>query len=205
MTEKRITVISGQVFGKVDWVTADGKEVGMFLKTSDRDSTRCVISGPDVARMVENGSLQKGMMCTAHGEFTARCFQRRDTSVWQAELVVKSQRVVAESLREGRMRAAIYCNIKGVVLHWDEKMAQVKTFINYDIPGMPKTITCTLNLRHLLNNMTPDGKERFLEAMKMHREYVASALAEVSCYKSLKEGTMIPSISLLPTDFKLQG
>jgi hypothetical protein len=200
----RLSVLSGQVFGKVDWVTADGREIGMFLKTSDREASRCVLVGQDVERMVANNIVQKGMMVTAHGEFHARSFTRRDDGKDVGEVVCKAQRIVAEAPREGRLRSAIYANMKGVVMHWDANTMQLKTFFNYTEPDKPKQVTCSLHMRNWLAGMTPDGQKHFKDAMRVGREFVAATMLEVSCYRN-REGVVIPSLMLLPTDFKLQG
>ena len=201
----RLSVLSGQVFGKVDWVTADGHEIGMFLKTSDREANRCVIGGPEVKRMVANNIVQKGMMVTAHGEFHARSFQRRDDNTNVGELICTAQRIVAEAPREGRLRGAIYANMKGVVMYWDATTMQLKTFFNYTEPGMPKQVTVSVHMRNWLAGMAPDSQQRFKESIRAGREFVTSALLEVSCYRSAKDGLYVPSLMLLPTDFKLQG
>ncbi|MBK3780134.1 hypothetical protein G3A43_07675 [Paraburkholderia aspalathi] len=200
----RLSVLSGQIFGKVDWVTADGREIGMFLKTSDREASRCVLAGPDVERMVANNIVQKGMMVTAHGEFHARSFTRRDDGKDVGEVVCTAQRLVAEAPREGRLRGAIYANMKGVVMHWDANTLQLKTFFNYTEPGKPKQVTCSIHMRNWLAGMTPDGQQHFKDAMRVGREFVTAALLEVSCYRN-REGVVVPALMLLPTDFKLQG
>lgn len=200
----RLSVLSGQIFGKVDWVTADGREIGMFLKTSDRDSSRCVLCGAEVERMVANNIVQKGMMVTAHGEFHARSFQRRDDGTNVGELVCKAQRIVAEAPREGRLRGAIYANMKGVVMYWDPTTMQLKTFFNYTDPGMPKQVTCSIHMRNWVAGMLPDNQQRFKESIRVGREFVTAAMLEVSCYRT-RDGLVVPSLMLLPTDFKLQG
>lgn len=200
----RVNVLSGQVYGKVDWVTTDGREFGMFLRTSERLSTRCVMRGPEVERMLSNGIVQKGMMVTAHGEMTARCLQRKDDGTYMAEVIIEAARVVAEAPREGRLRGAIYANLKGVAMHWDPTTLQLKTFFNYNKPGLPERLTCSLHMKAWLDGMTDDGQARFRATMKTGREFVASALVEVTHYKS-KEGVYVPTLLLLPTDFKLQA
>jgi len=200
----RMNVLSGQINGRVDWVTADGREIGMFVKTSDRAASRCVLAGPEAERMVANNLVQKGMMVTAHGSFHARCFQRRDDGTDTGELVCTAQRVVAEAPREGRLKSAIYANLKGVAMYWNPETMQLKTFFNYTEPGMPSQVSCSLIMRNWLATLSPDGRARFMDSMRSGREFVTAALAEVSCYRT-REGVLAPSLMLLPTDFRLQG
>jgi len=61
----RANVLSGQVFGKVDWVTSDSREFGMFVRTSQRESSR-VVHGPlgenkKSLRRMPGASVLKGL------------------------------------------------------------------------------------------------------------------------------------------------
>lgn len=199
----RLSVLSGQVFGKVDWVTADGKELGMFVKTSDRDSNRVVLQGPEVEQMVKNNLVQKGMMVTAHGEYRARVFTRKTDGTHTAELLCTAQRVVAEPPRENRMRGVIYALLKGVVMYWDPRTLHLKTYFNSTDPGVASQLTCSLSLQSWLGELAPESKERFVANMRPGREFVSSNVTELSVYES--QGQVVPVLKLLPTDFKLQG
>lgn len=200
----RANVLSGQVYGKLDWVTSDGREVGMFLKTSERVTTRVVLRGPEVERMLANGLLQKGMMVTGHGDMSARCMQRKDDGSWMAEVLCDASRIAAETAREGRTRGAIYANLKGVALHWDSNTMQLKTFMNPGDQGRREKFTISLHMVPWINGMTADGQERFKAMMRTGREFTASAIVEVNCYRT-REGEQVPLLLLLPTDFRLQG
>lgn len=200
----RVNVLSGQVYGKVDWVTADGREFGMFLRSSERDATRCVMQGPEVERMLANGVVQKGMMVTAYGEFSARCQKRNDDGTWMAEVLCNPTRVVAETAREGRIRGAIYANLKGVAMHWDVNTLQLKTYFNPEEGVRTDRLTCSIHMKPWLAGMTPEGQERFKAAMRVGREFTVAALVEASCYRT-KAGETVASLLLLPTDFRLQG
>lgn len=200
----RANVLSCQVYGKLDWVNMGEREVGMFVKTSDRESTRCVLRGPEVERMLANGLLQKGMMVTAHGVLSARCMKRMDDGAWMSEVLCDASRIAAEPAREGRLRGSIYANVKGVVLHWDPNTLQLKTFLNPGELGCKEKATVSLHMTPWVNGMSAEGKERFKAMMKTGREFTASAIVEVSCYRS-REGEQVPLLLLLPTDFRLQG
>lgn len=200
----RVSVLSGQVYGNVDWVTADGREFGMYLRTSPQTTTRCVMRGPEVERMLANGMVQKGMTVTAYGELTGRCLTRHGNGEQMPEIIVEADKVIAEDAsREGRLRGAIYANMKGVAMHWDASKLQLKTFFNYTQPDRPERLTCSLHMKSWLDGMSDDGKARFLANMRSGREFVASALVEASFYKS-SAGLIVPTLLLLPTDFKLQ-
>jgi len=200
----RVNVLSGQVYGKVDWVTADGREFGMFLRSSEREVTRCVLHGPEVERMLANGIVQKGMMFTAHGDFSARCQKRNDDGTWMAEVLCNPTRVVAETSREGRIRGAIYANLKGVAMHWDSATLQLKTYFNPEVGVRTDRLTCSIHMKPWLAGMTPEGQERFKAAMRVGREFTVAALVEASCYRT-KVGDTVASLLLLATDFRLQG
>lgn len=200
----RANVLSGQVYGKVDWVNQDEREVGMFLKTSERIATRCVLRGGEVDRLVGNSLLQKGMMVTAHGELSARCMKRHDDGSWLSEVLVDASRVAAEQPREGRLRGSIYANLKGVVLHWDPNTLQLKTFLNPGELGRKEKATVSLHMTPWINGMTPEGQERFKAMMRTGREFTTSAIVEVNCYRD-RTGEQVPLLLLLPTDFRLQG
>lgn len=201
----RVNVLSGQVYGKVDWVTADGREFGMFLRSSaEREATRCVLHGPEVERMLANGIVQKGMMVTAHGEISARCQKRADDGTWMAEVLCSPSRVVAETAREGRLRGAIYANLKGVAMHWDATTMQLKTYFNPEPGGRTDRLTCSIHMKPWLSGMSEVGLERFKDSMRVGREFTVSALIETSCYRT-RTGETVASLLLLPTDFRLQG
>lgn len=199
----RTNVLSGQVYGKVDWVTSDGREFGMFLRTSERDSTRCVMRGPEVERMLANGIVQKGMMATAYGDLSARCLKRHSDGTDMVEVLCGALRVVAESTIEGRLRGSLYANLKGVVMFWDPKTYQLKTFLNPE-PGRPEHVTCSVHVKAWLAAMPPESRERFIASLRSGREFTTSARVEASTYVN-KGGVRVPTLMLLPTDFKLQG
>jgi hypothetical protein len=200
----RINVLSGQVYGKVDWVTADGREFGMFLRSSERDATRCVLHGPEVERMLANGIVQKGMMVTAYGEFSARCQKRNDDGTWMAEVMCNPNKVVAETGREGRLRGAIYANLKAVAMHWDADTMQLKTYFNPEPGVRTDRLTCSVHMKTWMAGMSAESQERFKANMRVGREFTVSALVETSCYKA-RTGEHVASLLLLPTDFRLQG
>jgi len=200
----RANVLSGQVFGKVDWVTSDSREFGMFVRTSQRESSRVVVSGPEAERLLANGVIQKGMMAEAHGTFYARAQKRHDTGAYMGELVCDAQSVLAEAHRDDRFRSSIYGNMKAVVMYWDPSSAQLKTFFNYTEPGRPKQMTCSLHMKSWLDGMSAESQERFKASLRVGREFTAQALIEVSCYRN-RDGDHVPSLMLLPTHFSLQG
>lgn len=200
----RANVLSGQVHGKLDWVNMGEREAGMFLKTSDRDTTRCVLRGPELESMLSNGLLQKGMMVTAYGGLSARCVQRMDDGSWMNEVLVDAARIVAEPARETRSRGSVYANIKGVVHHWDENTLQMKTFLNPGEHGIKEKATISLHMKPWIGGMSEDGRASFKKMLGRGREFTASALVEASSYRS-REGEQVALLMLLPVDFRLQG
>lgn len=200
----RTNVLSCQVYGKLDWVNMGEREVGMFLKTSERDTTRCVIRGPEVERMLNDGLLQKGMMVTAHGPLSARCMKRIDDGSWMAEVLCSATRICAEPARDGRLKGSIYANVKAVALYWDVNTLQLKTFMNPGEFDCSEKSTVSFHMTPWLKGMSPEGQARFKDSMRTGREFTASCIVEVSSYPS-RGGEQIPLLMLLPTDFRLQG
>lgn len=201
----RLNVLSGQAHGMVDWITSDHREMGMFLRTSgDRESTRCVLHGPEVERLLSNGIVQKGMLVTAHGAMSARCQRRHDDGTWMAEMLCKADRIVAETATEGRMRGSLHVNLKAVVMYWDASTLLMKTYFNPEPNGQGERITCSVHLRAWLSGMSDTGRARFLSMVRVGREFTLSSLVQLSCYRT-KTGDTVPSMMLLPTDFRLQS
>lgn len=201
----RASVLSGQVHGKVDWITADGREIGMFLRTSERDPTRCVVRGPEVEALIANRVLQKGMMVTAFGEFSARVETRHDNGSLMPELLCTAAKVVAEAPREQRIRGSIHVNLKGVVMYWDATRNQIKTFLNAGELGRTEQVTCNVYLGAWMQGLNAEGRERLTAAIVKGREYTLAAMTEITYYREKTTNVPIPSLMLLPLDFKLQG
>lgn len=197
-------VLSGQVYGTVDWVTTDGREFGMFMKTSERPAFRCVLRGSEVERMLANNTVQKGMVVTAFGEFFARCLIRQSDNTPMPELVCEAARVVPEPPAQARFRGSVGAFLKGVVMHWDPATLQLKTFFNYKQPGMPERVTCSIHMKSWVDGMTPEGLQSFKASIRNGRVFTTAAMVEISSYRS-KEGLLVPILQLLPTNFALHG
>lgn len=203
----KLNVLSGQAFGKVDWVTQDGRELGMFLKLSTRDRTRVVLRGKEVERVIGNHLVQKGQMVTAHGELSARCMQRKDDASWMSEVLLTASKVHVEKPdqeKEVRLGGSLYANLKGVILHWDPKTMQLKTFLNKTDPGRTEQVTVSMHMTPWINGMSAEKREKFMDSLKSGREFTTSACTEVDSYQP-RNGERTPVLLLLPTDFRLQG
>lgn len=208
MWAARKNVIAGMIHGKVDWVSQQDNEIGLYLRPQDREAAkapvRCVIRGPEVAKVLANRLVSKGMTLTAHGEFTARAFRRKDDNSPMGELVCKAARIFAETTLDGRFRGSIYATLKGVVMNWDPNYQQVKTFFNAGEDGREDTFTVSLSLRAWIAGMSQDSRARFLDSMRKGREFTTTCLVDVGCYQT-KSNVLTASLLLLPTDFRLQG
>jgi hypothetical protein len=200
----RINVLSGQVYGNVDWVSADGREFGMFLRSSEREASRVVMHGPEVVRMLENGVVQKGMLVTAYGALSARCVKRQDDGTWMAEVLCNPSRVVAETARESRVRGAIHASLKGVVMYWDAETLQLKTYFNPEAGFHSTTVTCSIHIKAWVDGMEEAVQEKFKSCIRKGREFTTSGLVQASTYRT-RTGEQTCSLLLLPTDFRLQG
>jgi hypothetical protein len=193
------TVISGQVFGAVDWVTDDNRELGMFLRASGRQ-TRCVLNGPAVEQFIANSQVKKGSVVTGYGDLHARVIKRGGKL--EPELIVEALRLDVEAQRDSRPRGAIYAQLKSVVMFWDEKTYQMKSFLNSKMPGRVERLACSLYMNNWIAGMPDVQREIFVSSLRVGREYTAAANVEADCYSS--QGVDVPVLRLLPTDFKLQ-
>lgn len=201
----RVNVLSGQVHGMVDWITSDHRELGMFLRTgAERESTRCVLHGPEVERLLSNGVVQKGMLATAHGSMSARCQRRHDDGSWMVEALCRADRIVAEPAKEGRIGGSVHVNLKGVVMFWDASTHQLKTYFNPEPGVQEERVTCSIHMKPWLAGMSEVGRSRLLSMMRVGREFTTSSLLQLNSYRT-KTGDTVPSMMLLPTDFRLQS
>lgn len=201
----RVNVLSGQVHGTVDWISADGRELGMFLRSSpEKETMRCVCYGPEVERMIANKLVQKGMLATAFGEMTGRLFRRKDNDAVVAEAMCNATKLVIETSRTGRARGALYANLKGVAMHWDDRTCLLRTYFNEDETPGGNSVTCSIQLKSWVSGLREEARTRFMESLKPGREFTTAALLEPSSYKK-KTGEVTVALMLLPTDFRLQG
>lgn len=197
----RENILTGQVYGTVDWITKDRREIGMFLRPSSARQTRCVLQGPEVERMLANNQIATGMEVTAFGELYGRCVSQTNGMV--PEVVCEACRVTPEHPHERRIPGGIYANMKAVVLFWDAAKLQLKTFFNYKDPGKPEQLTCSVYMRNWVEGMVTDSQQSFLKELRVGRGFTTSAVVEVGQY--LSRGKQVPVLQLLPTDFRLQG
>lgn len=197
-------VISGQIYGKVDWVSQDGTEVGLFINSSSRGSTRCIVSGSEAKSMLANRMLSKGMMVSAHGELFARAIYRQKEKTHIGEVVCEASRIIAEPSRSVRVAGSVHGLLKGVVMHWSPQFNQLKTFINFKEKGKPSQLTCSLFMNNWISALKGEAKDNFVSALKPGRVFTSSCLIEAGVYVD-KEDIPIPVLQLLPLDFRLQG
>lgn len=200
MADNNTIILAGMVDGTVDWVTQDGKEIGLFIQGTTRQ-TRCVVRGPSVERLVEKQLLSKGQGVSASGMLTARCARINGADVTEA---VCDADWVRTRDRLQRVQSVLYATARGVVMYWDEKTLQLKTFLNYTEPGMPKQLTCSVFMNNWFAGLQPDKRETLKAAIRKGREFVAPSKVETSQYVSATNG-LVPVLQLLPVDFRLLG
>ena len=201
----RVSVLTGQLYGKLDWVSNNAPEVGMYIRTSGNVSTRCILRGDTVENMLKTGLMREGMMATGSGVIHARCINRKiSNGALQAEVVCDIDHLVAEDSTPVRVRGSIHASLKGVVMYWNPETGQAKTFFNFDTPGRPEKLVCSIYLRHWVGGMSNISRGRFLAAMRVGREFTLAGVVEVQGYAD-RNGTDVPVLSILPLDFKLQG
>lgn len=201
----RLSVLTGQFYGKLDWVSNNAPEVGMYIRTSRNTSTRCVLRGPTVETMLTKGLAREGMMATASGTVFARCINRKmNNGDVNSEVVCDTDRLVTEDSTPVRVRGSIHANLKGVLMYWNAETYHAKTFFNFEIPGKPEKLVCSIFLGNWVDSMGPVSRGRFLAAMRVGREFTLSGVAESRGYAD-RNGSDVPVLSILPLDFKLQG
>ena len=192
----RAIVVSGQVFGVVDWVTASNDEIGMFLP-STKGQTRVILTGNAVRQQISNGIVRKGMTVTALGSLGARCVQQQAGPV--PEVVCHAVHLVAEPPHAARTKGIAYALVKGVAMVWDPEKLVIKVFV----PQPGGQMVCSMTMHKWVDGLPTDSKPSFMAAMRLGREFTAAALLETDSYEG-KEG-QVPVLKLLPTDFRLQG
>lgn len=190
--------ISGMIYGVVDWVTDDKRELGMYLRSSERQ-TQYVLHGAEVERMLANGAVKKGQEVTASGIFSARSTQKKGTLV--AEVTCAASNLVVESPREHRPQGVASVNMKGVALYWDPVTMMLKTFFNY---SATERVACSIHMRPWVDGLRPESREVFKTSLHKGKEFTLSASVEADRYVS-KEGLEVPVLRLLPFTFRLQG
>lgn len=193
-------LLTGTVDGTVDWVTQDGQEIGLFIQGQARQ-TRCVVRGPSVARLVSQQHLSKGQGVSASGRLAARCARINGAEV--AEAVCDADWVLTRE-RVQRVQGVLYATLRGVVMYWDERTLQLKTFLNYTEPGMPKQVTCSVFMNKWLAGLQPDKRETLKAAIRKGREFMAPSKVATDQYASTSNG-LVPVLQLLPMDFHLLG
>lgn len=201
-----ISLIRGQIYGKVDWVSDDRREVGLYIRSNNTKTTRCVIVGKVVQDMLSSpGALEAGMMVTVNGTISCRCTNSKAPSseALRAELVCIAESVAAESSFPIRVRGSIHVLMKGVVMHWEPSVCAMKTFLNFENEVyLPKKLVTSIALRNWVAGMG-SRSAKFMKSMRTGREYTLAGLADASVYKD-RDGNIVPVIQVLPVDFRLQ-
>ncbi|GBG14559.1 methionine synthase [Novimethylophilus kurashikiensis] len=198
---RKSTVITGQVFGTVDWVTDDKREIGMFIRTSGRQ-TRCILQGPVVEQFIANNQVAKGNLVTSFGDLNARVMKRASSKL-EPELLLNAFKLDIEPPRTIRPRGALYAQLKSVVMYWEEKTLHMKSFLNSRDAGHADCVTCSVFMKSWVDGIEEEGRTSFVSNIAVGKEYTAMCNVETDVYVS--NGKEVPVLRLLPTDFKLQG
>ena len=195
--------LSGQVFGRVDWISKDSKECGTYVYVRGGGSFKCAVSGPHIEKALANNLIKLGAALTASGEVYARITGGKNPDGSPtAEMVVEAERFLVEPSNV-RTRGSMHVIVKGVAKWVNEYRDVVKAFINSNKSDRPSQLTFTVDLAPYIRSMSPEGADRFRAMLTKDREFTLSAPAVVSGYMS--NGRAVPSIQVAPLDFKLQG
>lgn len=194
---------AGQVYGQIVHVDTQNNEIVLFIKKSDNETLRCCVVGPVVKKLIEEKKLSTRNTVSASGEYYVR--SRGLANALDVELVLTAHYMRAEPKPVVRVRGSCHINMKGVVMYWDTKTYQMKTFANYSKPGMPPKMVASIFMRHWVDNMSEGGRHRFIESMKKPgREFTVTGTTKISAYKD-KNGVVVPVLLVLPLDFCLQS
>lgn len=197
------TVVTGQVFGTVDWVTDDNRELGMFVRSTGKQ-TRCVLHGPIVERFIANNSVRKGCVVTGIGDLHARVTKRSATPA--VEVMLEAYKLHVEEPRDAkqtRPKGSIHASMKSVAMYWNGQTLQLKSFLNSQEEGRAERVVCSVFMQSWVDCMPPEARQNFVTSLHVGREYSAACNVEASYYGD--PGKEVPVLQLLPTDFKLQG
>lgn len=210
MASQREIMLSGQVYGTVDWISRDKRELGMYLTLASgakKRQIRCVLHGQHVERQLADGVDRKGMTVTAMGPMSARVIYQATNEAHVAEVLVDADRTMFEVAPAHRVSGSVEAMLKGVVLNWDLKSRLLKTFLNRN-PNIAspaaRNVTISLTLERWMTGMSDAARTNFGTSISKGREFIASAAVEVSHYRT-KEGVEVPVLQLLPRWFQLQG
>jgi hypothetical protein len=199
----RANLMSGQAHGKVDWISADGSEVGTYIRVSPTTSAKCILVGDSIKQAVANKKIEVGSLVTGFGEVYARCATNLSPAGKPVgELICEAFRVTVEPPTI-RSRGSLNVAVKGVVMWCSPDLSHFKTFFNYTTPKKPVQLVCVVELANHFNAMSQSGSERFIEMLKVGRDFTMSGSASVDAY--LSHGIYVPVIRLNPGDFKLQS
>lgn len=201
----RRIVATGQAFGKVDWVDSEKNEAGMFIRSSKRAPTRCILQGPIVATAIACKRIQVGMMVTASGLVSARMIPNTKS---HAEMLIYVHHFVTEGAPRIRVQGAVYLNLKAVVLVWDKATLQLKSYLEQTPQEMLKydwapKVTVSVYMKNWVKSLSDISFNRFLAHVKIGREFTLTGSTEVSYYES--RGQLIPVLQVAPAAFKLQS
>lgn len=198
----RENFLSGQVFGKVDWISPDCSELVTYVRTNRDVSAKCTLTGPCVQAALEQKAIKLGSVITASGEVFVRCTGGMQGNSPVTEAVVEVSRFLSEPCLT-RSRGSIHVNIKGVVMWRSEDGMYLKTFFNSKAPDRPASMTCSVEMGLYLRTMSAEGREAFLQALKPGREFTLTGTGEPTGY--ISQGKSVPNLKVMTADFKLQG
>lgn len=209
MRVKKEVLITGQVHGTIDWITKDRGEVGMFIKGRTGGSVRHVLRGQEIVALLSNNVLSKGMMLTAYGEVLARAFNRAKDAEIVGEVVMHTQKVIAEPATTRRVGGASYLTVKGVISSYDHKWEQIRMIINptavqKDAFGLTTSCLVNVPMGSWFKTLSLDKANTLRSLLVAGREFCAATSAEASAYVHREKG-LTPILSLFPLGFRLQG
>lgn len=195
-------LLSVQIHGRIDWINLEQGLAGMYLRTSSRGQTKCVLMGPSVKDLLDSHALGNGMIVSAFGQLSARLVTQNGEP--GPQVLCRVDRLLAEPPLHKPPPGALYANVKGAVMHWDPVHRQIKTYLNKGEHGQEEQVTCTVYLQRWLAKMPPQSAANLEAMIRVGREYTLTGMIEAGCYTG-KSGIAQPSLALSPLDFRMQG
>ncbi len=178
-----IKMISGQIYGKVDWVLREEGEIGIFLQSYNNRQTRCVLVGQPIRNLIESGAVFKGTMICGAGEIYARSFVRKKDNAPDCELVCNVSQLGSALPRERRVAGSLNLIVKGRVDVWNEQFEQIKTYFPLSPSSRrSEAFVGVIPLSGLRRTMPKESLKKLYDWLSVGREFSVAGPGQAYVY-----------------------
>lgn len=178
-----IKMISGQIYGKVDWVLREEGEIGIFLQSYNKVQTRCVLVGQPIRNLIESGVVFKGMMICGAGEIYTRSFVRKKDNAPDCELICNVSQLGSSQPRERRVAGSLILTVKGRVDVWNENYEQIKTFFPLSPSSRrSEAFVSVIPLTGLKRNMPKESLKTLYSSLTHGKEFSVAGPGQAYVY-----------------------